>query len=231
MTVFYEKGISEGVTHLSKEESHHCIAVLRKRTGDEILVVDGAGVKYVCQITNASKSACEFRMLSKISQPSKSYGIHLAIAPTKNMDRMEWLVEKCAELGVDEISFIETQHAERRILKTDRLEKKAISALKQSKGFWRLKINPLIPFDDFLEKDAACKLIAYVEDDLPYLSKIAQPKEKVIILIGPEGDFSQTEVEKAIKYGYKKVSLGPQTLRTETAGLIACSFVHFLNQR
>lgn len=230
MTIFYEKLISEGVKKLSEEESKHCSQVLRKKIGDEILVFDGIGNKYKCVLTQVSKKTCAFDIVSTHETSQKPFSIHLAIAPTKNTDRIEWLVEKLCEIGVDRISFIRTKHSERKNLRIDRLERKVISAMKQSGNPYLMKVNELISFDDLLrDVSEEERFIAHVDSSHEYLSKIAHHKKTTIILIGPEGDFSSEEVEKAKIRGFRPVSLGENTLRTETAGFVACCMINTLN--
>ncbi len=216
---------------LAGEEFKHCISVLRNKAGDKVGIFDGQGNYYVTQISSIEKHQCSLEILEKKEIPSKPFRTHLVIAPTKSMDRMEWMMEKLCEIGVDEVSFIHTQHAERPKLKTERLNKKAISALKQAKSGYLTKINPLIRFSDFIKKETVVetKLIATVRDDLSYLSKAIKPKQSVMILIGPEGDFSANEIEQASAKGFKLVSLGKNILRTETAGFTAAHTVNVIN--
>lgn len=217
---------------LTGDEFKHCVKVLRNKVGDSIGVFDGKGHYFVTRITSANKNQCDLEIIEQKEIPKKPFAIHLAIAPTKNMDRMEWMVEKLSEIGVDEITFIHTQHAERPKLKMERLEKKAISALKQSKSGYLINLNPLIRFNDFIKKSKSfkhVKCMAVVSADLSYMSQLIKPKDPVLILIGPEGDFSQNEIDLAVGQGFKLVSLGNNTLRTETAGLIAVHIVNVVN--
>ncbi|WP_420575601.1 16S rRNA (uracil(1498)-N(3))-methyltransferase [Ekhidna sp.] len=231
MTIFYEKGIKKGVNRLSEDESKHCAQVLRHQVGDEILIFDGNGAKHHAVLTSISKKACEFEITSTEESPGKNFSIHLAIAPTKNMDRMEWLIEKLCEIGADEVTFIQTKHSERKKLRMDRLEKKAISAMKQSGNPFLLRLNELTDFKTFINGcQNECKLIAHVDKSHNYIQDHLTKNSSVAMLIGPEGDFSKDEVTAATQSGFKPVSLGHNTLRTETAGFVACCIVNFVNQ-
>lgn len=233
MPVFYSEHIHEKEFSLPDDESRHCIKVLRHQNGDEITVINGKGLEKRAKIISdkPSKVVCE-TVSENITYKAKDFRIHIAISPTKNMDRIEWFVEKCCELDIDEISFIFTEHSERKVLKTDRLHKKGISALKQSGGRFKTIINEPIKLKAFLnnkhEEDQ--KLFAFVNSDNPdTLKNKISPKEKCLILIGPEGDFSQSEYNQLIENGFSAVSLGRKVLRTETAGIVACHSVNFMN--
>lgn len=231
MSVFYKKDINQGLNSFEEDESRHCALVLRHKQGDEITIFDGVGGIHKGQLTLVSKKECEFEIIDSKSAERKSFGIHLAIAPTKNSDRMEWMVEKLCEIGVDQITFIETEHSERKKLRLDRLEKKAISAMKQSGNPWLLEINPIMKIEDFLiEDNSTQKFIAHVDPIHPYLANSASPGSKVSILIGPEGDFSLEEVENAVSKGSQPISIGENTLRTETAGFVACCMINMINK-
>ena len=230
MSIFYKNDLIEGLNTLNEEESRHCALVLRHKQGDEITIFDGIGGIHKGQLTLVSKKECEFEIIDSKSVERKSFGIHLAIAPTKNSDRMEWMVEKLCEIGVDQITFIETENSERKKLRLDRLEKKAISAMKQSRNPWLLQINPIAKIEEFLNKDSSAqKFIAHVDPNHSYLTTKATPDSTTSILIGPEGDFSLKEVEDAITKNYQPISIGKNTLRTETAGLVACCMINMIN--
>jgi 16S rRNA (uracil1498-N3)-methyltransferase len=230
MTIFYEKRACEGVRTLSEEESKHCTQVLRHKIGDEILVFDGNGGKYHSVLTQISKKSCEFDIISSEIKEKKSFSIHLAIAPTKSTDRMEWMIEKLCEIGVDKVSFIQTQHSERRKLRIDRMEKKVISAMKQSGNPFKMEVNEINSFskliDDCTEEE---KWIAHVSPGHQYLTTQSSPNKSTLILIGPEGDFSKEEVTLATERGFRPISLGANTLRTETAGFVACCMINTSN--
>ena len=231
MAIFYQRDVQEGINKLSEEESRHCTLVLRRKAGDEITVFDGNGGKHHAILTHITKKACEFEVVSSEKAESKHFSVNLGIAPTKNADRMEWLIEKLAELGIDEVTFIQTHNSERRKLRLDRLEKKAISAMKQSGNPFLLKINPLVDLESFVENsDADIKLIAHVDKTNDYLTDLIQPKKRVSVLIGPEGDFSPEEITKTKKCGFKAGSLGQNVLRTETAGFVACCLINNANR-
>ncbi len=232
MNVFYCPDLSENNFSLSLEESKHCIKVLRHKKDDEIYVCNGDGKLVVAKILDANHKSTNCQYSKDISPTStKKHRIHIVIAPTKNMDRIEWFVEKCCEMGIDEISFIQTEHSERKVLKIDRLEKKAISAMKQSKSFRLARINELETVKKVIPSlEADQKFIAYVDNDNPdTLKKLVDPEKSYCVLIGPEGDFSPTEVKSAREAGFIPISLGQNVLRTETAGVIACHSLNFIN--
>lgn len=231
MTIFYHNTLKEGENELSEEESKHCSQVLRHKAGDAIMVFDGNGGQHGSVLTQVGKKKCIFEITESNYAPNKSFKIHLGLAPTKNADRMEWMIEKLSEIGVDEVSFIQAQHSERKKLRLDRLQKKAISAMKQSGNPFLLKINELIPFQQFIKESTSdLKLIAHVDDSHQYLSEAALQQKSIIILIGPEGDFSNDEISKAKDAGFQTVSLGQNTLRTETAGFVACCMINTINK-
>lgn len=232
MNLFYQPGIPNGIHYLDPEESRHCSKVLRKKTGDVIQITDGIGNLYQAKLTESKSEKCAFKIESTQIRLKNSFSIHIGIAPTKNPDRTEWFVEKAIEIGIDEISFLLCDNSERAALKTDRLEKLAISAMKQSLHNTLTKINHMVLLKDFVTTaNAPSKYIAHVDQTNPdHLLKIATPKNDYIILIGPEGDFSKKELELAATHNYKKVSLGASRLRTETAGLVACHILNLVNQ-
>jgi 16S rRNA (uracil1498-N3)-methyltransferase len=205
--------------------------VLRKKAGDIIQITDGAGNLYQAKLTESKSERCIFKIESTQKEEKHPYNIHIGIAPTKNPDRTEWFVEKAIEIGVDEISFLLCDNSERAALKTDRLEKLAISAMKQSLRYTLTKINHMVLLKDFIAAtNATAKYIAYVDQTNPdHLLKTASPKSDYVILVGPEGDFSKKELELATTHNYKKVSLGTSRLRTETAGLAACHILNLVN--
>ncbi|MEO9476167.1 MAG: RsmE family RNA methyltransferase [Cyclobacteriaceae bacterium] len=233
MNYFYLPNISDSNQKLEGDEFTHCTRVLRSRVGDHIGILDGKGGFYHAEITSIQGKNLDFRVLEKEHKPAKPFHHHIAIAPTKNIDRIEWFVEKACELGVDEISFILTKNSERNKLRIDRLEKKAISALKQSKSGFLTNINTLVKFPVFIKSIAGSKAarhIAYVADGLPYFADQIRPASSILTLIGPEGDFDPSEVEMAMDNGFEKICLGNNTLRTETAGIVAAQFVNISNK-
>ena len=218
---------------LSTEESAHVVKVLRAKNRDEIHLMDGKGCTYLARIIDANHRKCSLEILSKTAKEQKPYRVHIAITPTKNIDRLEWFVEKACELGVDEISLLLTQRSERKKVNLERLEKKAISAMKQSKNFWKCEINELISLKTFIsnQADTSNKFVAYVEtgaEDL--LQRKVKANTDVLILIGPEGDFSPEEIELVKSSNFELVSLGKHVLRTETAGIAAVHTVNIINQ-
>lgn len=221
------------MNHLPEDESRHCIKVLRKKVGDRIQITDGLGCFYYALITNPSSVKCEFSVQSEEKIPAANYYIHIAISPTKSADRIEWMVEKCVEIGIDEISLLHCKNTERKKFRTDRLEKIAITAMKQSHRSRLPRINPLLPVAEFIKSARAqdSKFIAHVDNANPIqLIHAAKATSRYVVLIGPEGDFSTSEISLAIKNDFKKVSLGDYRLRTETAGLYVCSVLHHINR-
>ena len=240
MQLFYSKDItSAGFCTLDAEESRHAVRVLRMREGDEINVTDGRGNLYRCQIVEANDKACvvsDATVLSTLHSPLSTF--HLAVAPTKNPARMEWLVEKAVEIGVGEITLLQCDHSERSFLKTDRLEKLAISAMKQSLHILLPEIHPAINLSNWLNSHIHTfthsriqKFIAHCEADKPRipLASALQPGKDAVVLIGPEGDFSEEEIALALECGFQPVSLGPSRLRTETAALYAVTAFNIVN--
>ena len=221
---------------LSEEESAHCVRVLRYDRGDEILLTDGRGTTFHARITNPHPRRCEFEILSQEKQ-DKTHNIylHVAIAPTKNIERLEWMVEKCTEIGVDEITPLLCRFSERKNLRNDRLEKIILSAAKQSLTPYLPKLNELTDFATLMQQyggnEEMDKFIAHCyKDEKRELKDALQKGRDVLILIGPEGDFSEQEVELAIAKGFVPVGLGRSRLRTETAGVVACHTVVLLNE-
>ena len=213
---------------LPADEATHALRVLRLQAGDEMMLMDGKGNCYRAEVTMAHAHHCLYDIKEIIPQERQWQGhIHLAIAPTKMVDRMEWMVEKAVEIGVDEITFLNCQFSERRILKMPRMEKIMISAIKQSHKMWKTQMNDMCSFEDFISRPmSGRKYIAHCYEEVPrtYLyHELCKPSdtEDAVVLIGPEGDFSIDEVRKAVAKGYQSVHLGSSRLRTETAGLSA----------
>ncbi len=228
MELFFSNEIFETHLFLKIEESGHCIKVLRKTNGDVIKVIDGKGNLYEgpIEIENKNKPV-KVRILSKTHFEASKFqsGFHLVIAPTKNADRMEWLVEKAVEMGIASITFVHCEHSERTNLRLDRIEKIAIAALKQSQQYWLPKITIPIPLKKYFELYPADEnsFIAHCADGEKTEFGANLTKDFCRILIGPEGDFSESEIELALVEGFKPVSLGLSRLRTETAGFYACA--------
>lgn len=213
---------------LPPEEAMHAMRVLRLKGGDEIFLMDGVGNFYRAQVTIAATHHCYYEILETLPQEPQWKGhFHLAVAPTKMIDRMEWMVEKATEVGVDEISFLDCAFSERRVVKNARIDKIIVSAVKQSHKAWKPVLNEMTAFKRFIEQPrSGLKYIAHCYDEIPRtnlfdeLRKHADESE-ITVMIGPEGDFSIEEVKQAIDKGYQSVNLGTSRLRTETAGLSA----------
>lgn len=237
MELFFSKDIDGNICRLDQDESGHCIKVLRHRSGDEISVIDGCGTLYRCRITTDSPKGVEAMIISSEEDwGGHPYRLHLAVCPTKNNDRYEWFAEKACEIGFDELSPVIGEHSERRVLKTARVEKVLISAAKQSLKAVVPAVNEPVSVKEFIEahkEDNALRLIAYCfEDDrVPRKSikEILEESEEreIIVMIGPEGDFSKAEAEMALAAGFIPVHLGASRLRTETAALTAASAAYF----
>jgi len=215
-------------TELPAEEASHALRVLRLQPGDELFLMDGKGTFYRAVVSMASSKHCAYRILETLPQQKTWRGhVHLAIAPTKMMERMEWMAEKATEVGIDELSFLHCRFSERKALRHDRIEKIVVSAAKQSRKAWMPRVNALQHFADFVrEPREGRKLIAHCYPEIARadcfaLLQTANPDESVTVLVGPEGDFSVDEVRLALDAGYESVHLGPSRLRTETAGLVA----------
>jgi 16S rRNA (uracil1498-N3)-methyltransferase len=229
--LFYQPEIANGVLWLNEDESRHCTKVLRKAKGDLITITDGKGFFYECSITHASSTKCEFSLNKTMREANQNFSIHIAIAPTKNTDRIEWFVEKATEVGIYEISLMECERSERSFIKMDRLVKVSISAMKQSQKATLPVINDLIPFEKVIDQSQEReKFMAFVDHSNPsLLQKVASQSSNYLLLVGPEGDFSEKELIFAEQRGFQKVSLGPSRLRTETAGLVACCLLNSIN--
>jgi len=221
---------------LNEEESKHSIRVLRLAIGAKIILVDGAGGWYEAEIADDNPKRCTVNILKHTKEFGKrNFNLHIAIAPTKNMDRLEWFTEKATEIGIDEISLLDCRNSERPIVKTERLNKVAISAIKQSLKAYLPKVNEMMDYKKFISATAnfkGQKFIAhcYSKETKSHLKDLYQSGNDALLLIGPEGDFSVDEVKLAIDYGYKQISLGSSRLRTETAALYACTTVNILNE-
>ena len=215
-------------SELPSDEAMHALRVLRLKAGDEMFLMDGVGCYYRAQVTIAATQHCHYEILEQLPQERPWEGlVHLAIAPTKMMDRIEWLSEKATEIGVDEISFVNTKFSERKLVKIPRLDKIVVSAVKQSRKAWKPQLNEIVSLKDFIrEHQEGRRYIAHCYEEIPrtYLfDELREPSDSMdaTVLIGPEGDFSIDEVKEAVANGYKSVHLGASRLRTETAGLSA----------
>lgn len=220
---------------LSEEESAHCVRVLRYTAGDEILITDGRGTTYTARITNPHPKHCDFEIIASEKQEKHhAFHLHIAIAPTKNIERMEWAIEKCVEIGVDEITPLLCRFSERKQLRTDRLEKIILSAAKQSLTPYLPVLHELTPYDSFVREQAKLNQQNFIahcyKDEKRFLKDEMELSRDVLVLIGPEGDFSEKEVADALALGFVPVSLGNSRLRTETAAVVACHTAVLLNE-
>ncbi|MCC6689911.1 MAG: 16S rRNA (uracil(1498)-N(3))-methyltransferase [Bacteroidia bacterium] len=233
MHLFYTHTIVGNSHTFNEEESKHAVRVLRLAEGDEITLVDGRGGFYKAVLTNANAKHCSVTIIETKKEYGKSvFHLHIAVAPTKNIDRIEWFIEKATEIGINELTPVECNHSERRVLKTDRLEKILISAMKQSLKAYLPRLNEMISFEQFVGRPFnGQKFIAHCRSTstLPHLKNSYTAGSNVLLLIGPEGDFSDNEITLALNNGFKEISLGSSRLRTETAALHACSIINVIN--
>jgi 16S rRNA (uracil1498-N3)-methyltransferase len=226
--LFYTPSIQDGLATLDEEESRHLIMVMRRKIGDRLWVTDGLGHYYEAEIVETGKKNAFIRIVAEKGQENiPTFSLHLAIAPTKQMERLEWFVEKATEIGIDEITPLLCQRSERDKLRIDRLQKTALSAMKQSLRARLPKINELTPYPTFIKSALADqKYIPWCADaPQPHLQSVLAPTGRILIMIGPEGDFSTEEVTLAQAHGFMPVSLGAARLRTETAALYAVNAV------
>lgn len=234
MQLFYQPDITQDTTQIvfDSEESRHLVKVLRKKPGDAIWVTNGAGSLFTCEIDLISHKTTTAKVTGHHLENPEPYHLHVAIAPTKSADRLEWFLEKATEIGIHRITPIICDHSERTNLKTDRLEKIVEAAMKQSLRCFLPKIDKPVSFQNFiLENSDADKFVAHCADkEKQLLKNLLLPHRDVLILIGPEGDFSENEIKLALNAGFKPVSLGEKRLRTETAALAACHTVALVNQ-
>ena len=235
MYLFYIDSSVEGLHTFSEQESRHCVRALRLKVGDEVFLTDGKGNLYKGRIAGNNIKACQVSVTEQVSgYPRLPYKLHIGIAPTKNSDRLEWFVEKAVEIGISEITALACDNSEHISVKPDRMQRLMIAAMKQSLRIDLPKFNPSTPFADFIQKQNhySQKYIAYCGESAqnpPLLQKVCLPHRDTLILIGPEGDFSPQEVQKAISCGFVPVSLGKFRLRTETAAVLACAAVQLLS--
>jgi len=220
---FHPNPIAE--SQLTEEESLHAIKVLRLKELDLIHLMDGKGNLFEAEIRKANAKKCEFAVLNtKTEVKKRNYRLHVAVSPTKNIDRIEWFIEKAVEIGIDEISFLLCDHSERKNINQDRIEKIAISAMKQSMNLFLPVLNEMTSFSKFISKskNETCFIAHLEEGDRKLFKKEISSTNDILIMIGPEGDFSKEEIEEALNNHYIPVSLGESRLRTETAALSAC---------
>lgn len=234
MQLFYNSEIKQNDTTFTfdKEESKHIIKVLRKKEGDIIHITNGLGFLFISEITIASERKCEVKINESVFQNPSNYNLHIAVAPTKNNDRIEWFLEKATEIGINEITPIICEHSERKVFKTERGEKIIQAAMKQSLNYYAPILNEPISFSEFVKKETISKkFIAHCEEtNKKSFKNEIQPNQNILILIGPEGDFSTKEINSAIQNNFQPVSLGNTRLRTETAALVACHTTALINE-
>lgn len=234
MHLFYAPGLTDEPTYiLSVEESHHAVRVLRLGAGDEIILVNGRGGWYETRIANANPKACEvdiIRLTPDVGKPA--YRLHIAIAPTKQIDRYEWFLEKTTEIGISEITPIICEHSERKDVKTERQMRIVIAAMKQSLSAFHPLINEPVLLRKFLTgRIDGAKGIAHCQaGEKKWLDEMVAGQKPITVLIGPEGDFSDAEISMASTNGYQPITLGTSRLRTETAGIVACQTVSWISR-
>lgn len=222
---FDERGV------LCEEESRHCVSVMRHRVGDDVFVTDGKGTLYTCKIAEIKGKSCSLEVLLSAVQPAPKHHLHMAVAPTKNTDRFEWFVEKAVEMGVSEITPIICEHSERNHLRLDRLERLVVAACKQSLKYYLPRINEPRKASELIKNDNSDqKFILHCEPgDKQHLFNIAEACKSSLVMIGPEGDFSQNEIAMAKQNAFSEATLGPERLRTETAAMVACHCIDLKN--
>ncbi len=241
---FYAPSAGEDLQHggsgeLPQEEAVHVVRVLRMQMGDEIFLVDGVGSFYRAEITAATQKRCTYIIKEHLPQsPAWQGHLHLAMAPTKNMDRTEWMAEKATEMGFDELSFLNCRFSERKVLKGERIDKILVSAMKQSHKACKPVLNEMASFEQFVkEHTEGDRFIAHCyekedvgDEEKPFLFDVLVPGHDVVVMVGPEGDFSVDEVKFALQHGFRSISLGRSRLRTETAALAAVHLMQIKNQ-
>lgn len=234
MQLFYTSEINSLTTEFSfdKEESKHIVKVLRKKEGNILHVTNGLGFLFFTEIILASEKKCTVKINSYEEHPATDFYLHLAVAPTKMNERYEWFLEKATEIGIHEITPLICEHSERKVIKNERFDKIIQSAMKQSNQFYLPKLNEPISFKDFIKQNHTGNLlIAHCEEtQKKSLKEIIKPKDTYVILIGPEGDFSEKEITIAIENNFTPVSLGNTRLRTETAAIVACHSIIYTNE-
>ncbi len=234
MHVFYLAQPLEGSLTLSEEESKHCVQVLRLGIGDELQVINGKGSIALAEITSAHPKRCEISILSTSHKKQADFSLHLACAPTKNIDRYEWMLEKSTEIGIEKITPIICEHSERSIIKLERLQKVVVAAMKQSLDAYLPDLEETANFDTFIKSSVnfnGQKFIAHCHPTTKKSLKQSYTQGKnALLLIGPEGDFSKAEIEMAIAHGFIPVSLSEKRLRTETAGIVGVHTIRLMNE-
>ncbi|MEJ2163653.1 MAG: 16S rRNA (uracil(1498)-N(3))-methyltransferase [Robiginitalea sp.] len=235
MNYFYHAGLDNSVTQFSfsAEESKHIVKVLRKKEGDSLRITNGRGFLFMAQITIADPKRCQGKIIEARKSIPARYSLHLAVAPTKRLERFQWFLEKATEIGIGEITPILCKRSERHKVSRERLERVMQEAMKQSLRTFLPKLNAPLPYETFLkEKHPSLRFIAHCEEDEKLdLKRRVAPDNDVLILIGPEGDFTREEIGMAYEGGFLPVSLGESRLRTETAALVSCVTVNLINAR
>lgn len=229
MHLFYQP---DPVPYLTEDDSRHAVKTLRLGVGEIIAVTNGHGNQYTAVITKADVRQCQFQITGTKTTLPRPFAVRICVAPTKNLDRIEWFVEKAVEIGIERISFFFGLHSERRVLKLERLEKIAVSAMKQSLQTYLPQLDEAVSFAELIRTiPEEQRFIAHLAEDkpTPNLAKVALPNGSCTVLIGPEGDFSEKEIQQAVNAGFQMVTLGPNRLRTETAALTACQLLNFIH--
>ncbi|MFN2396601.1 MAG: 16S rRNA (uracil(1498)-N(3))-methyltransferase [Bacteroidales bacterium] len=232
MHIFYNNDLSGDIAELGEEEARHCSRVLRLKPGELIGITDGKGIFCKARLLHVDTKYVTAAIEQRDFIPERSFRVHLAVAPTKNIDRFEWFLEKATECGIEEITPLICAQSERKIVKPERLQKIMIAAMKQSQRVWLPELNDTVKFTDFINgySSDTPSFIAYCdEENRNPLRDAYKPGKDVMIMIGPEGDFSPEEVQLARSKGVQTISLGQNRLRTETAALVACMEVNFMN--
>jgi len=235
MQLFYAPDISGNVYIFPEDESKHIVKVLRLKEGDSIHITDGKGNLFISEIVEADIRNCKVKVTSKRSKEGKRvFSVHMAIAPTKNIKRFEWFLEKCTEIGVDTITPLKCRFSERDHIRRDRLNRVISSAMKQSLKTYLPVLNEMTDYGDFLSSDLGNETLRCIAlcDNAPkrHLKNLYSPGKDVVIIIGPEGDFSNEEKERAKEKGFEPVTISSNRLRTETAGVVACHAVNLMNE-
>ncbi|MBW6497568.1 MAG: 16S rRNA (uracil(1498)-N(3))-methyltransferase [Bacteroidales bacterium] len=231
MHVFYSPITDGPMLILSEEESHHAVKVLRLRPGQQIVVTDGLGKWIEGELAETNARTCVVNISRRSEQPPRPFRLHMAVAPTKNIDRFEWFLEKATECGIDEITPVFCENSERHVIKAERLEKVLVAAMKQSMRAYLPILNPAMKLKDFLKQEVkGSRIIAHCGNGARnILQNVYEQGQDTVVLIGPEGDFSETEVNISLEAGYAPITLGQHRLRTETAALALCINLNFVN--
>ena len=233
MQLFYNPSLDGSFKQFffSEAESKHIVRVLRKNPGDTLTITNGKGYRFEAEILEANPKKCKAQLIDEVKTIPRLHHLHLAVAPTKMNDRFEWFLEKATEIGIDEITPILCEHSERKALKEPRMQKGLQTAKNQSLQTYFPKLNPLTPLSDFLKDvEGDLRFIAHChEGEKMELKRRAAADKDIVILIGPEGDFSKPEVDRALNAGFLPISLGKNRLRTETAAIVACSTIAMIN--